>query len=164
MKKVILPVILSLLMLRGIAQRDTSIVPVQKFHFGFGLGIGMSPQETSIMNASAEFQGEFKPMKGFSLYSSLAYHRLFSFNEEGSAGYATVIAGVRGYLSPKFFVGGGGGVAFIAGEGEFMVPFSYDPHIGYVAKKTQFILGYDGFILDKENLGFIQLKAVFRLN
>jgi len=160
MKKLFLPVLLMVLVLSATAQKDST--KASKFQFGIGLGVGVLTQEPSIINLSGELNGEFKPTKGFSVYSALAYNRLFDASGEGSIGFASLVAGPRVYLSPKFFVGVGGGLAYFSMEGESATVFEYDPHIGYNARHMQLILGYNGLTNDGSNLGFVQLKTVFK--
>jgi len=166
MKKFILPVVLIALVLPAMAQKDSTKTSEKKFRFGFGLGFGMFTQSASVLNASAELQGEYKPAKGFSVYGSLAYNRLFVTGGDlgsGSAGYATLVVGPRAYLSPKFFVGIGGGIAFFAGSGASASAFDYNPHVGFDGKKVQFIFGYNGLTDEGDNLGIAQVKVVFKL-
>jgi hypothetical protein len=134
----------------------------KKFTLGIGIGIGFLTEEPSVMNADIGLQGEYKAATSISLYGDLGYHRLFAVGEEGSFGYATLLAGPRGYLSPKFFIGVGAGLAFFAGEGESDAVFNFNPHFGYNGRKVQFTLGYNGLSDQGENIGFIQFRTVLK--
>jgi len=134
----------------------------KKFTLGIGIGIGLLTEEPSVVNADIGLQGEYKAATAISLYGDLGYHRLFAVGEEGSFGYATLLAGPRGYLSPKFFIGVGAGLAFFAGEGESDAVFNYNPHFGYNGRKVQFTLGYNGLSDEGENIGFIQFRTVLK--
>jgi len=134
----------------------------KKFRLGIGVGIGILTEESSILKADIGLQGEYKTATALSLYGDLGYHRLFAVGEEGSVGYATLLVGPRGWLSPKFFIGVGGGLAFFAGEGESDAVFNYNPHFGYNAKKVQLTLGYNGLGDQGENIGFIQFRTVLK--
>jgi hypothetical protein len=160
MKKLLLPVLLMAFVLQAMAQKDST--KESKFQFGIGVGLGVLTQAPEIINLSGELNGEFKPTKAFSVYGALGYNRLFDAGGEGSLGFASLVAGPRAYLSPKFFVGVGGGLAYFSMEGESATVFDYDPHIGYNARHMQLILGYNGLTNNGENLGFVQLKTVFK--
>lgn|GEM_PF-5468655 len=165
MKRVVLTSLCASLVLSGIAQiasvspTSADIASEKKFNIGIGLGVGPFAQEASIINTSVDMQGEFKPATGFSLYSSIGYNRMFAVGEGGgSAGFATLVAGPRGYVSKKFFVGVGGGIAYFTIEGLSATGFVYDPHIGLDTRKTQFTVGYSGI----EDGGFVQMRALFK--
>jgi hypothetical protein len=162
MKKLLLPALLMVFVLQAIAQKDST--KESKFQFGVGVGLGVLTQAPQVINLSGEVNSEFKPTKGFSVYGALGYNRLFDVGGEGegSIGFASLVAGPRAYLSPKFFVGVGGGLAYFSMEGESATVFEYDPHIGYSAKHTQLILGYNGLTNNGANLGFVQLKTIFK--
>ena len=165
MKRFILQILCSLAMLPAFAQiasvseKRSDVTSEKKFNMGIGLGVGPMVQEASVMNAAIDMQGEFKPSHAFSLYSSLGYNRLFAMGEGGgSAGFATLVAGPRGYISKKVFVGVGGGIAYFNFEGFSASGFAYNPHIGMDSKKTQFTLGYNGI----EDGGFVQGRVLFK--
>jgi hypothetical protein len=164
MKKLLTPAILMLLVLSAVAQmdsrKDSDKDSEKNFHLGFGIGFGSMVQEPKILNATFDIQSEFKPVSAFSLFSSLGYSRLFAAGESGSAGYATLMAGPCGYISPKFFVGAGGGIALFTASGYSSTVFAYNPHLGFNAKATQITLGYNGI----SDAGFVQLRALFNIN
>jgi len=169
MKKTILVLLLPLAILSAIAQNKT--IPEKKFKLGLGFGAGVFTSDLSIINASLDLQGEYKVSQAISLYSSLAYNRLFSFNSSGGAGYASLLAGPRAWFSEKFFIGMGAGIALATGGGSTSMIFNYNPHIGLNTKKAQFTLGYNAltksnnageFNQSNINIGFIQLRALVK--
>lgn len=160
MKKTILLLLLPLAILPAIAQNK--ITPEKKFKLGLGFGAGVFTSDLSIINASLDLQGEYKASQSFTLYSSLAYNRLFSFNGPGSAGYASLLAGPRAWFSEKFFIGMGAGIALATGGGSTSTIFNYNPHIGLNTKKSQFTLGYNGLSQSGFGGGFIQLRALVK--
>lgn len=137
----------------------------KKFQLGIGFGLGLSTQSSDVAIASAELQGEYKSTDHLSFYGSLGYNRLFATsNDGGSSGYGSLLAGVRGYLTPKFFIGIGAGVAYVADAFGSNSLFNYNPHIGLNGKAAQFTLGYNGLSQTGDNLGFIEAKVIIKFN
>lgn len=162
MKKTILLLLFPLAILPAIAQKNNT--SEKKFQLGFGVGAGIftgTGSESSVISASAELQGEGKLSQGFSLYSQLAYNRIFGGG--ASAGYGSLLAGPRAWFSQRIFIGFGAGFAYFTGGGESDAVFNYNPHIGVSVKKTQFTLGYNGLTDQGENIGAIQLRAIVKL-
>lgn len=163
MKKSFFAFVFGMLVLPAFTQiasvsRSSDASSEKEFNIGVGLGIGPMVQEASIMDAAIDMQGEYKPSSAFSLYGSLGYNRMFAFGEDGSFGFATALAGPRGYISKKVFVGVGAGIAYLNYEGYSATGFSYNPHLGLDTKKSQFTLGYNGL----EGGGFVQMRAMFK--
>lgn len=147
------------------AQKDSAPAQDKKFQLGLGFGLGLSTQSNDVAIASAELQGEYKSTDHLSLYGSLGYNRLFAIsNGGGSAGYGSLLAGARGYLTSKFFIGIGAGIAYATGQGESSTLFNYNPHIGYNSKAAQLTLGYNGLSQSGDNLGFIEAKVIIKFN
>ncbi len=154
---------LILLVYPAISQPSADMPKTSILDVGFGLGLGSFVQAPDVLNAAMDLNLELKASERISLYGSLGYNRIFAFGE-GSLGYATLLAGPRGYISPKFFGGIGGGIAFMSLGGLSGVVFSYNPHIGFKSKTAQYSLGYQGIGNLTEDVGIIQLKTVFIMN
>jgi len=150
------------------AQKDPAQTGEKKFQLGIGFGLGISTQiDIAIVTAitSAELQGEYKSTDHLSLYGSLGYNRFFAISGEGgSEGYGSLLAGARGYLTPKFFIGIGAGVAYFADVFGSNSLFNFNPHIGLNGKAAQFTLGYNGLSQTGDNLGFVEAKVIIKFN
>jgi hypothetical protein len=146
-----------------LAQKNSGSTEEKKNQLSFGFGVGVSTQSAEIVLVSGELQNEYRVAQQLSVYGSLGYNRMFStVSGGGSAGYGSLLAGPRGYLSPEFFIGIGAGIAYFAYPGESVGIFNYNPHIGYNTKDAQFTLGYSGLSNNGDNVGFIQLKAILK--
>lgn len=159
MKKIIIGVLILLVSAHSFGQGKNP--PAKKFQLGIGIGTGIYSNDGTAFATSAELQGESRLSPGISIFSTLAYNRLFG--DGGSAGYASLLAGPRVWFTDHFFIGFGGGIAFAAGDGASSTAFNYNPHMGVDTKKAQFSLGYNAISEEGDNVGFIQAKAIFKL-
>ena len=80
-----------------------------------------------------------------------------------SMGYIPVLAGVRVYPSPTFFIGAKVGYGILTGGGSSSGAFNYEPQIGYNGTKFQLALGYNA-LSDGGTIGHLGLSAIYKFN
>lgn len=81
-----------------------------------------------------------------------------------AVGYIPILAGVRVYPSPNFFIGAKAGYGILTGNGESEGAFNYEPQIGYNGTKFQLALGYNGLSKDGSTMSHLGLSAIYKFN
>lgn len=131
-------------------------VPIGSFSDSHSFGIG------------GELQGEAKITDNVSIPISAGYTHFFGKDVDGykveGVGLIPILAGIRVYASPQFFVGGKVGYGILTGGGESTGAFNYEPQIGINSQKFQVALGYNGLTKDGATLGHLALITVVKFN
>jgi hypothetical protein len=141
-------------------------------HFGGGLRVALpigTMSNVYSFGIGAELQAEhmFSDMvsgtftTGYTSFMGKEYEDGMGGTEKfPSFGYIPLLAGVRVYPSPTFFIGGKLGYGIATGSGGSGGDFNYEPQIGYNGTKIQVAVGYNGM----GSLGHIGLSAIYKFN
>jgi hypothetical protein len=152
------------ILLIGVSMSYAQEQKTNSFTSGIGISIGMTTENSSLLNGCLFLEGDYMSEKHFSMYGSIGYNRLFSFNEKGSAGFASAYIGPRLHFSEKVFLGAGIGYAFATSGNSSGGAFTYYPHLGLAMKKTQLTLGYIGLTDNGDNTGIISLGIMVKFH
>ena len=145
------------------------------FHFAGGLHVGLpvgSFGDSHSFGIGAELQGEYNFAETLSGTITTGYTSFFgkevsipgfgTYKYE-SVGYVPILAGVRVYAAPAFFIGGKIGYGIFTGTGN-PSGFNYRPEIGYNGERFQLAVGYNGVSVTGGTLGHIGLSALYKFN
>lgn len=150
MKKILLALAIVAVSFAANAQK-TSAAKENEFVFGGGVRVGLPVGD--VHNAygfviGAELQGEYMFSPQVSGTLTAGYEEWLGKTISGykipSTGFIPVLAGIRVYPSPDFFIGGKAGITFSTESGGGN-SFTYEPQVGYNASKFQLALGYQAF-------------------
>lgn len=150
MKKILFALAIVAVSFAANAQKS-SAAKESEFVFGGGLRVGLPVGD--VHNAysfviGAELQGEYMFSPQVSGTLTAGYEEWLGKTIAGfkipSTGFIPVLAGVRVYPSPDFFIGGKAGVTFSTESGGGS-SFTYEPQVGYNTSKFQLALGYQAF-------------------
>ena len=143
------------------------------FHFGAGLSLGLPIGDfgdTHSFGIGVEAQGEYMFSEKFSGVINSGYTSFFGKDvdvpgfgtvEVESVGLIPILAGIRVYPAPQFFIGARAGLSILTGGGESTSGFGYRPEIGYNGGPIQIALSYNGFSKDGETISHIGLTAIY---
>jgi len=143
------------------------------FHFAGGLSVGLAVGDFGdgwSVGLGAELQPEYMVSDMFSVVGSVGYTSFFgkTFNVGGQSlkldnvGLIPILAGVRVYPSPRFFVGGKLGVGILTGGGDSESAFDYQPQIGFNADKFQVDLGYNALTKNGSTLSALMWSLLYK--
>jgi hypothetical protein len=142
------------------------------FHFGGGLRFALplgDMADGSSFGIGAELQGEYMFSDMVSGTFTTGYTSFLGKTVEGvkspSSGYIPILAGIRVYPSPTFFIGAkaGYGIVTVSGFGSSGA-FNYEPQIGYNGTKIQLALGYNGLSQTGGTSSHMALSAIYKFN
>lgn len=143
------------------------------FRFGAGLHLGLPIGDWAdywSVGIGVEAQGEYmfsEKVSGVlnSGYTSFAGKKIdVGLGEQQKVdpvGLIPIMAGVRVYPAPQFFIGARAGLGILTGNGESTSAFQYRPEIGYNGGPIQIALGFNGLSKDGESNSFIGLTAIY---
>ena len=142
------------------------------FHFGAGLSLGLPIGDWSdfwSFGIGVEAQGEYMFSEKFSGVFNSGYTSFlgkkvdFGFGEEkvDAIGIIPILAGVRVYPAPQFFIGARAGLGIFTGGGSSESGFQYRPEIGYNGGPIQIALGFNGWSKNGENDNYLGLTALY---
>ncbi len=172
MKKVFLAFAIAVISLGSASAQETS----GGFHFGGGLRLGLPMgdfKEFQGIGIGLELQGEylFSPMISGTITTGYTSFMGKDVDLGGgtsiktkSMGYIPILAGLRVYPSPNFFIGAKAGYGMFTGSGESDGGFNYEPQIGYNGTKIQIALGYNGWSKDGSTLNHLGLSGIYKFN
>ena len=143
------------------------------FQFGAGARVSLPIgdfSETHSFGIGAEVQGEFGFSEGFSGVITSGYSQFFGKKttvlgvevEYDGVGYTPILAGVRYYAAPSFFIGAQAGYGLLFGNGNSDGAFNYQPSVGYNGSNFQVVLSYNGMSKDGSTLSHIGLSGIFK--
>jgi hypothetical protein len=155
----------------AVASFAASAQTASKTQFGGGLRLGLpvgSFGDFHSFGIGAELQAEHRFSPNVSGVVSAGYTRFIGKEFLGEriegVGLIPILAGIRVYPAPNFFIGGKVGYGILTAEGESEGAFNYEPQIGYNAQKFQLALGYNGLSEEGSTLGHLGLTAIFKFN
>lgn len=167
MKKIFL---IATIMIAGVI----SVKAQEGFKFGAGVRLAL-PIGTFGDNYSfgvgGELQGEYGFSEKFSGVFTTGYTSFFgktvNLGAFGSVkipslGLIPILAGVRVYPSPQFFIGAQAGYALFTGSGNSSGAFDYQPQVGYNGTNIQVALNYNGATKSGSTNGHIGLTAIYK--
>jgi hypothetical protein len=146
------------------------------FHFGGGLRLGLPIGDFAdgwSFGIGAELQGEYMFSDKFSGTVTTGYTQFmgkdvdipgFGSVKMDGVGLIPILAGVRVYPAPTFFIGAKVGYGILTGNGNSTGGLNYEPQIGYNGGKFQLALGYNGLSKDGETLSHMGLSAIYKFN
>lgn len=135
--------------------------------FKFGAGVkAVAPigdfGDFSSFGLGAEAQAEYSFSTKFSGVGSLGYTHYFEKDNSGvKLGALPILAGVRYYATPSFFLGAKAGVAILTGDGDGSA-FNYIPHVGYNSESFQITLGYDAWSKNSSTNSAISATGIIK--
>ena len=145
-------------------------------HFGGGLRFALplgSMGDGYNFGIGAELQGEymFSDMvsgtftTGYTSFMGKETEVMGITTKNPAMGYIPILAGVRVYPSPTFFIGAkvGYGIMTASGFGSSGA-FNYEPQIGYNGTKIQLALGYNGLSQEGGTSSHMALSAIYKFN
>jgi hypothetical protein len=143
------------------------------FQFGAGLRVGLPVGDfgdTHSFGIGGEVQGEYGFSETFSGVVTSGYNHFMGKKETifgvevefESVGYVPILAGIRYYPAPSFFVGAQAGYGLLFGNGESEGAFNYQPQVGYNGSSFQVALSYNAMSKDGSTLGHIGLTGIFK--
>lgn len=144
-------------------------------HFGGGLRVALplgSMADSYNFGIGAELQGEYMFSDMVSGTFTTGYTSFLGKEEEEmgvtyknpALGYIPILAGVRVYASPTFFIGAKLGYGILTGGGASTGAFNYEPQIGYNGTKIQVALGYNGLSQTGGTSSHMALSAIYKFN
>jgi hypothetical protein len=146
------------------------------FHFGGGLRLGLPVGDFAdgwSFGIGAELQGEYMFTEKVSATVTTGYTAFMGKDIDipggGSVkmdgvGLIPILAGVRVYPAPSFFIGGKIGYGILTGNGDSEGALNYEPQIGYNGTKFQVALGYNGLSKDESTLSHMGLSVIYKFN
>ncbi len=171
MKKVFLAFAIAVISLGSANAQDNG-----GLHFGGGLRVALPMGDfgdSHSFGIGAELQGEylFSDMvsgtftTGYTSFmgKTITIPGMGEFKMD-AVGYIPILAGVRVYPSPNFFIGAKAGYGILTGNGESEGAFNYEPQIGYNGTKFQLALGYNGLSKDGSTMSHLGLSAIYKFN
>ena len=172
MKKVLFVFAIAMLSFGAVNAQESS---AGGLHFGGGLRVALPIGDFSngtSFGLGLELQGEYLFSDKFSGTFTTGYTSFFAKEIDGekgdNTGYIPVLAGVRVYPSPQFFIGAKAGLGIITGGGESTSGFNYEPQIGYNGEKFQLALGYNAMTQKVMGIsyttGAIALTGIYKFN
>ena len=135
--------------------------------FRFGAGVKAAAPigdfgKVSSFGIGAEVQGEYMFSANFSGLGSIGYTHYLEKDDSGAdGGIVPILAGIRFYPAPEFFVGAKAGVAISTSKGGGSA-FNYLPHIGYNSESFQISLGYDAWTKNSFTSGAIAATGIIK--
>lgn len=139
------------------------------FHFAAGVNLGLPIGDfgdISSFGIGVEAQPEYNVSDAFSIVGSAGYTSFFGKKIAGikidNVGLIPILAGVRYYVAPQFFIGAKAGIGILTGSGDSESAFDYQPQIGYNADKFQVNLGYNGLSKNGETLSNLSLSLLYK--
>ena len=171
MKKLFLLLSFTSLLVIAKAQDDNASAKTSAtgFHFGAGINLGLPIGDFGDIESfgiGAEVQPEYNLSDMFSIYGSAGYTHFFGKSVGGykydGVGLIPILAGVRVYPAPQFFIGAKAGLGILTGSGDSESAFDYQPQIGYNADMFQIALGYNGLSKDGETLSNLSLSLLYK--
>lgn len=144
-----------------------------QFKFGAGVNVGLPIGDFGdgwSFGLGVEVQGEYMFSDKFSGIFNTGYTSFFGKEfDDGfggtfkpdAVGIIPIMAGVRVYPSPQFFIGIRAGLGILTGGGDSETAFAYRPEIGYNGGPLQIALHYDGLSKDGSSLNYIGLTGIY---
>ncbi len=137
----------------------------QEFQFGAGIKAAAPIGDfgkVSSFGLGVEAQGEYMFSSNISGVGSLGYTHYFEKNDSGAdGGIVPILAGLRFYAAPEFFIGAKAGVAISTSKGGGSA-FNYLPHVGYNSETFQISLGYDAWTKNSFTSGAIAATGIIK--
>lgn len=167
-------ILFSIVVVSFAATAQSKTVTSTGFQFGGGLRVGLPVGDVSDFSSfvlGAELQGEHMFSPTVSGTITTGYTRFFgkdftlgstTFKGE-DFGYIPILAGIRIYPSPGFFIGGKAGIS-VSTESGGGTAFTYEPQIGYNCRRSQIALGYQAQSEDGSTNGHIGLTGILKFN
>lgn len=146
------------------------------FHFGGGLRLALPMGDMADFQGfgiGAELQGEYMFSDMVSGTITTGYTSFTGKDvdfgggitaKSDAMGYIPILAGVRVYPSPTFFIGAKVGYGILTGGGSSDGAFNYEPQIGYNGTKIQVALGYNGLSKEGSTMSHIALTGIYKFN
>lgn len=147
------------------------------FHVAGGLHLGLpigSFGDTHNFGIGAELQGELGLADALTGTFTTGYTSFmgksvdlgggFGTYKVPAVGYIPILAGVRFYAAPEFFIGAKLGYGLFTGSGSSSGGFNYRPEIGFNSEKFQLALGYNGVSVTGGTLAHLGLSALYKFN
>jgi hypothetical protein len=143
---------------------------------GFNLGAGLRASlpigdfsDSHSFGLGAELQGEYGFAENFSGVFTTGYSSFFGKKYDiggmefkaDAVGYIPILAGVRYYAAPSFFIGGQLGYGLLTGNGDSEGAFNYQPQIGYNSGSFQVALNYNALSKEGSTISHLGLAAIF---
>jgi len=175
MKRLFLLLSFTALIIAGKAQdnNESTKNSAVGFHFAGGLSVGLPIGDFGDIQSiglGVEIQPEYMVSDMVSIVGSVGYTSFFGKDVDlfgitfktDAVGLIPILAGVRVYPSPQFFIGGKLGVGILTGNGNSESAFDYQPQIGYNADKFQIDLGYNALTKDGSTLSALMLSFLYK--
>lgn len=171
MKKVILPVLFSIMLFSVQAQKRTS----GNFSFAAGVNLGFPVGDFSDSHSVGPgfiLQPEYHVDNMFSIYGSTGFTNYFGKKPDlppfadfkyKDQGVIPIVAGPKFNITPQFFLGAKLGVAILTGATEG-AGFNYQPQLGYEANKLIIDFGYNGISKENSTLSSFSLGVLYKFN
>lgn len=146
------------------------------FHVAGGVHVGLPIGDfgdVSSFGIGAQLQGEYMFAESVSGTITTGYTSFMGKEVDLGAGgkykypatgYVPILAGVRFYAAPSFFIGAKLGYGLLTGSGDSEGAFNYQPEIGYNAEKFQVAVGYNALSKNGSSLAHIGLTAMYKFN
>jgi hypothetical protein len=147
--------------------------PSEGFQFGAGIRAALPIgdfADTHSFGVGGEVQGEFGFSDMFSGILTTGYTHFFGKTvtilgtevEYDGVGLIPILAGVRVYPSPNFFIGAQAGYGILTGGGNSDGSFNYQPQVGYNGETFQVAVNYNALSKNGTTLSHIGLTAIFK--
>jgi hypothetical protein len=160
MKQLVISAACMFTLLTGYSQDSTR----NKFSFAIRTGIGAWLEDPMLTTGQLGVQGEYRFTRGLSVVMPIQYNHFFYLDGfENGTGYIGLMAGPRGYIADKFFVGLAIGYSFFLESDLDSGSFIYYPHVGMDFRKTQLSLGYTNVGDAGGDPGFLDLTVAFKI-
>ena len=168
MKKVLFVFAIAMLSFGAVNAQESS----GGVHFGGGLRVALpigDMSNTTKFGIGAELQAEYMFSEmisgtfttGYTSFMGKDYEYMPGLTIKGeSTSYVPLLAGLRVYASPNFFIGAKAGYGIVTGGGAF----NYEPQIGYNGTKIQVAVGYNALSGDAGTSSHIGLSAIYKFN
>lgn len=161
MKKVVLFFAIAIAAVSANAQDKKG---AEGFQFGAGVKVALPIgdfADGSSFALGGELQGEYMFSESFSALASAGYTNYFAKGGGSGTGLIPVLAGIRYYVVPEFFIGAKAGVGFSTESGGGSL-FNYLPQVGYNASNFQLALGYDALTKNSNTSSAISLTGIYK--
>ena len=171
MKKLFLLLLFTGLLIAINAQENKS--PIKGFHFAAGPSLGLAIgglNETHSIGIGIELQQEYSANGIVSIYSSAGFTNFFARDLKvsggqdygtGDVGIIPIVAGVKLYVAPPFFIGAKLGVGILTGSANG-AGFDFQPQCGVNNKKFQVNFSYNGVSKNGVTLSSLILSVLYK--
>lgn len=138
----------------AIALLGGSMVYAQSGNFKIGAHAGFPTKvdESFLINAGVDVSYVMKVAENFNVGATTGYSHYFvksssgcAIHQSGFSGIIPIAASFEYLLTPRFYIGGDIGYAFITAKSPYgNGNFYYQPKVGYKFSKNELYLGYQG--------------------